>query len=378
MKKIGIIAEFNPFHNGHLYFIKKIKKLYPDSFITLILSSNYTERGEFSFLNKWDKTKLALENNIDLVIELPVYFATQSSDIFANYAVSVLEYLDIDYLIFGSECGDINTLINLASTSIFNKEYDTLVKEFLKVGNSYPASVSKALFNLTNVKLIDSNDILGVSYIKIILEKDYKIKPICIKRTNSYLNKKPTGSISSASCIREYYLKELDYKKYLPSNSYKLLNIDKNYITNYFQILKYKLISEIDKLDQYLDVNEGIDKKIKKVILKVNNYEELVCNLKSKRYTYNKLNRMFLHILLNIKKNDLYKIDYIRVLGFNANGRKYIKSMKEEITLPIITNYKESDSPVLKLEKISSIIYYNIIKRYDLIKKELMSVPIDY
>ena len=131
LDKIGIICEYNPFHNGHIYHIKKIKELFPDSFITLVLSSSFTERGEFSFLTKWDKTRIALKYHVDLVVELPFIFATQSADTFAKYAVSMLEYLEMDYLVFGSESDDIDTLKNLASTTLYNKEYDVLVKKYL-------------------------------------------------------------------------------------------------------------------------------------------------------------------------------------------------------------------------------------------------------
>ena len=377
MKKIGIIAEFNPFHNGHLYLINEIKKIFPDSLIVAIISTNFTQRGDFSFLTKWDKTRICLKNNIDLVIEIPTLFATQGSDVFSHYAVSVLEYLNIDYLVFGSESGDIDILKQLASTSLYNKEYDKLVKEYLKLGNSYPSSTSKALFNLTNIKLINSNDILGVSYIKTIMLNEYNIEPICIKRTNNYLNKKTSGNISSATSIRELYINNKDIKDYVPLITNKLINIDRNYLDNYFKILKYKLITEINNLNIYLDVSEGIDNKIKKVILEVNNYHDLIDRLKSKRYTYNRLNRMFIHILLNIKKDYKYDINYIRVLGFNNKGRSYIKEMKNEITLPIITNYKNIDDEVLYIEKIATITYLNIINRSDLIKEELMSAPIN-
>jgi len=376
MKKIGIVAEFNPFHNGHIYLINKIKEMYPDSLICVIMSSNYTERGELSILTKWDKTRIALNHNIDLVIEIPFYFSCQSSDIYANYAVSILEYLEMDYIVFGSETNDINILKNLASTTLYNSEYETLIKKYLDIGNSYPASVSKALYDLTNIKLINSNDILGVSYIKSILKNEYNIEPICIKRTNNYLDKKTSGSISSATSIRNNYINNIDIKEYVPKDTLKYMNIDRNYLNNYFSILKYKLISEINELDKYLDVNEGIDNKIKKVILNCNNLEELINKLKSKRYTYNKLNRMFLHILLNIKKDTKYDINYIRVLGFNELGKKYIKKIKNEIAMPIITNYKDIDDPVLNIERITTIIYLNIINRSDLIKEELMSVPI--
>ena len=128
MDKIGIICEYNPFHNGHIYHLKKIKEMFPDSFITLVLSASFTERGEFSFLTKWEKTKIALQYNVDLVVELPFLFATQSADNFAYYAISILENLGMDYLIFGSETNDIDVLKNLVSTTLYNKDYDKLVK----------------------------------------------------------------------------------------------------------------------------------------------------------------------------------------------------------------------------------------------------------
>lgn len=377
MDKIGIICEYNPFHNGHIYHINKIKEKFPDSFITLVLSSSFTERGEFSFLTKWEKTKIALKHKVDLVIELPFIFATQSADQFAYYAVSLLEYLDMDYLIFGSESDDVDTLKNLASTILYNKEYDNLVKQYLDLGNNYPSSISKALYNLTNVKINNSNDLLGLSYIKTILLNDYNIKPLTIKRTNDYLNKKLTNEISSATSIRNAYLKNEDISKYVPKLTEKCLNIDKNYIDNYFYLLKYKLINEINELDKYLDVSEGIDKKIKKIIFDVNTYDELLEKIKSKRYTYNKLNRMFLHILFNLEKEKSNQdINYIRILGFNQKGRLYLKTIKNKLNIPIITNYKDIDDFVLKFELKTTILYLQIINKPELIKEELRSIPI--
>ncbi len=375
MDKIGVIAEFNPFHNGHIYFLKCIKKKFPNSFITVILTTNFSQRGELSLLTKWDKTFLALQYGIDLVIELPFYFATQSADQFSYSAITILEALKMDYLVFGSETNDVDTLKNLASTILYHKEYNKLIKEYLDLGNSYPASISKALYNLTNVKLISSNDILGVTYIKTILENDYKMKPITIKRTNNYLNKKTTGSISSATSIRENYFNNKDYKDFIPKKTFDLLNINKDFLENYFYLLKYKILSD-KELSEYLDVGEGIDSKIKKNILKSNTYQELIESLKSKRYTYNKLNRMFLHIMINLKKNDKYSINYIRILGFNKLGRSYLKEIKPKTNLPLITNYKDINDPVLKLELTSSILYSHIIKKTSIIKKELQSIPI--
>ena len=376
MEKIGVIAEYNPFHNGHIYLIDKIKEKFPNSLITVILNTNFTERGEFSFLTKWEKTKIALLNKVDLVIEMPFIFGSQSADKFAYYAISILEKLNIDYLVFGSESDDVDTLKNLASTILYNKDYNNLVKKYLDMGNNYPSATSKALYNLTNINLIDSNDLLGVSYLKVILENNFNITPITIKRTNSYLNKNLTNNISSATSIREAYLNNQNIENYVPKDTLNYLNINKNYLNEYFKLLKYKLISEINDLDKYLDVAEGIDKKIKKIILKVNTYQELIENLKSKRYTYNKLNRMFLHILLNILKTSKYNINYIRILGFNSKGRLYLRTIKNDLDIPIITNYKDIDDEVLKKELAATIIYLNILNKENLIKEELKSIPI--
>ena len=377
LDKIGIICEYNPFHNGHIYHIKKIKELFPDSFITLVLSASFTERGEFSFLTKWDKTRIALKYQVDLVVELPFIFATQSADTFAKYAVSMLEYLEMDYLVFGSESDDIATLKNLASTTLYNKEYNILVKKYLDLGNNYPASISKALYNLTNVKIRNSNDLLGLSYIKTIMQNDYNIKPLTIKRTNDYLSQELTNQIASATSIRKAYLENKNIKEFIPKETKELLTIKKDYLNNYFYLLKYKLINEINELDKYLDIVEGIDKKIKKVIMNVNSYQELLEKTKSKRFTYNKLNRMFLHILLNLKKEDSKKpITYIRILGFNQKGRLYLKNIKNHLSISLITNYKDIDDFVLKFELKATIIYLEIINRPDLIKEELMSIPI--
>ncbi len=377
MEKVGIICEYNPFHNGHIYHLQRIKDMFPNSFITLVMSSSFTERGEASFLTKWQKTRLALIYGVDLVIELPFVFATSAADLFAEKAVFILEKLDMDYLVFGSETNDIDIFKNLTRCMLYNKEYDLLVKKFLDLGNSYPASVSKALYDLTGTKLEYSNDILAISYIKTIMLNNYKIKPLTLKRTNEYLNQELSELISSATSIRKAYLEKIDITNYVPKETKDLLNIPRNYLDNYFLLLKYKLISEIDELDTYYDVTEGIDKKIKKVIYQVNSYQELIDSIKSKRYTYTRLNRMFLHILTNLKENPKdIPINYLRVLGFDLEGREYLKKIKGTLDIPIITNYKDIDDEVLDIELKTTILYLSIMKFDDLIKEELKSIPI--
>ena len=147
MTTIGIICEYNPFHNGHIYHIKKIKEMYKDSIIILVMSGNFTQRGDISIINKWDKTKIALENNIDLVIELPFVFATQGADVFAKGAIQILNNLKVDKLIFGSECNNISELKELAKIQL-QENYNTLVKKYLEKGLNYPTAMSKALKDL--------------------------------------------------------------------------------------------------------------------------------------------------------------------------------------------------------------------------------------
>ena len=373
MKIIGLIAEYNPFHLGHLYQINKIKELYPDSIIIAIISTNFTQRGDISIINKWDKTKICLEYGIDLVIELPTLYATQSADIFAYGAIKILNDIGIDTLVFGTESDDINELIKLANIQLNNKEYDELVKKYLSLGINYPTAESKAIETITNIKIDKPNDLLALSYIKEIIKNNYHITPISIKRTNDYHSKKIDSNIINASLIRELLLKGEDISKYIPdiTNKYinKDINIDKSY--NY---LLYNIINNIDNLNEYLSVDEGIENRILKQINLSNNYQELVMKIKTKRYTYNKIKRMLLHILLDIKKEDNNKDIYIRVLGFNSSGRNYLNKIKKK--RDIFTSYKPNKSKVLDIEYKSTFIYSIITNNKELIKYEYKNKPI--
>ena len=167
MKKIiGIVAEYNPFHNGHKYQIDKIKERYKDCLIIVVLISIFTQRGNISILNKWEKTTCALNSGVNIVLELPYIYSTQSSDIFASYAVKILNELKIDYLCFGSEENNEEKLMKVASTQINNKKFDHLVKEELNKGINYPTALNNALKELTNITITKPNDLLGVSYLK--------------------------------------------------------------------------------------------------------------------------------------------------------------------------------------------------------------------
>ena len=374
MHKIGIIAEYNPFHNGHLYQIKEIKKRYPDSTIISVVSSSFTQRGDISLLNKWDKTKIALDNGIDLVIELPFVYSTQASDIFAEGAVKILNYLGIDTLVFGTERDTIEDLELLADIQINNKEYQEKVKQYLSIGLNYATSTNKALEDITNIKVDTPNDLLALSYIKQIKLNKYNIKCINIKRTTSYHGSEIKDNISSASNIREISANNQDIDNLIPFDKKLLYKVSMN---NYLDILKYKVLSEDININKYQTVDEGIEGRIIDNITKSSTYEELIQNIKTKRYTYNKISRMLLHILTSFTKEEASNIDidYIRVLGFTTKGQEYLSKIKKNITIPIITGYKKNISKVLDIEyRVTKI--YSLFTSASLIKKEYQIKPI--
>lgn len=380
MKKIGIICEYNPFHNGHLYHISKIKEMFDDSLIILVMSGNFTQRGEASIIPKYSKCDIALLSGIDLVIELPFIFATQSADVFAKTSIEILDKLNVDYVVFGSETNDINKLTMLAKTQINNKKYDKLVKEYLDKGVNYPTALSKALYQLTDKKIDKPNDILGVSYIREILKLNSNITPICIKRSNDYNSIELNDNITSASSIRYALLNGDDVKNYVPEYVYDYLK-NPIFTKNYFSLLKYKIMTE-NALEEYQTVDEGIQNRIKKCIINSKDLDDLILKVKTKRYTYNKLSRMFIHILCNLKKEEVKKhnkISYIRVLGFNIRGRNYLNEIKKDIDIPIITNFSRTNDPILDIEMRSTCVYASILNEKDkinLIESEYKDFPI--
>ena len=198
MKSIGIIAEYNPFHNGHLYHLNQIKEKYKDYTIILVMTGNFTERGDVAIIDKWKRKDIALNYGIDLVIELPFPFATQSADFFAYGAITLLEKLQVEKVIFGSESNNIKDLELIAKTELENDLFNNLVSLYSKMGYNYPTALSKSLEDLTNIKIDTPNDLLGISYIKTILKHNYNIKYETIKRINNYHEKESIDDIVSA------------------------------------------------------------------------------------------------------------------------------------------------------------------------------------
>lgn len=332
MEAVGIICEYNPFHNGHIYHIEQTKKLFPGRAIILVLNGYFLERGEISVLSKENKTKLALLYGVDLVVELPFIFGTQSADIFADAAIKILGMLGCKYLVFGSVCNNVQLLEEVAlkqDTSEYNKK----VKTLLDTGINYPTAMAKALE--TDEDIFNPNDLLGISYIKAIHKNKLDIIPACIKRTSDYHSITEENDIISASNIRSRLKNKEDISKYVPRKSIHLIENISN--EELFPYLKYKIITDND-LSRYLTVDEGIEYRLKEKITEASSLEEFISLVKTKRYTYNKIARMCIHILIGVPKNinKLASIEYIRILGFNKKGRNYLHEFKNEINVSLI------------------------------------------
>ena len=372
---IGIICEYNPFHYGHLYHLNKIKEIYPNSNIILVLSGWITERGDLSLIDKFKKADIALNYGVDLVVELPFKYI-QSADFFAKGSIEILNKLGCDTIVFGSESNNIENLKYLASIQLNNKDYDKLVKEYMEEGINYPTALSKALKTITGKTVDTPNDLLGLSYIREILKNNYNITPISIKRNSDYNSKVIEGKITSATSIRELLKNKKSIKKYVPKYSYKYLK-EVIFIDDYFNYLKYKIISTND-LTIYQGIDLELSNRIYKYIDDSNNLDELIQNIKTKRYTYNRIKRTLTYILLSITKEDCnnQNLEYIRILGFNDKGKEHLNKLKKDIDIPILTNY---DNKYLEKDlTINKIISLNdkIKNKKEFIEKEYKNKPI--
>lgn len=359
MKAIGIIAEYNPFHNGHIYQIQEIKKRFPEYPIIVVMSGNFTERGEPAIVNKWQRTKIALQNGIDLIIELPFPFATASADLFAHGAIAILKELQVSHLVFGSESNNLEYLQKAAKIQIHNVEFEQKVKDMIKTGLPYPKVLANVIKEMTGLQITNPNDILAISYIKEILLQQSNIIPVPIKRTNSYHSKTlGDNNIASATSIRHAIENKIDINLFIPIGS--LNNCTLHSKQEYFNYLKYQIYASWNSLESFHGMDRNLVKKIKKEISSVETIDELIQKIKSKNYTYQRLSRTLLYILCGYKKELAKQFQdptYIRILGFNEKGKNYLHLIKKNVSLPILSHYKDIDNTMLALESQVSNIY---------------------
>lgn len=363
-KVLGIVGEYNPFHNGHLYHLEESKKITGSTYTVAIMSGNFTQRGSTSLIDKWSKAEVAIQNGIDLVIELPVLYATSSAENFADGAVKILDSLKVvDYISFGAETSDIDTLDKLADVLYKEpKKYKTLLSHELNKGISFPKARENALMMYLNdirkyVNVLSSpNNILGIEYLKALKKYKSNIQPISISRYEAgYNDISYSGNIASATAIRNI-IKNGGFdilRRLLPAPSYSILleNIKQGHIVPDLSVFEKQIIYNLRKMDiteiaNLPDVSEGLEFAIKNAANSCNTIVEFLNIIKSKRYTSTRIQRILLYSLLGITKKDMElskkSIPYIRVLGLNTRGKFLISEIaKANPKLEIITSVKK-------------------------------------
>ncbi len=367
MQAVGIICEYNPFHKGHIHHIEETKKLFPGRTIVLVLNGYFLERGEVSILSKENKTLLALLYGVDLVVELPFIFGTQSADIFAEASIKILNYLGCSDIVFGSELNDITVLEKVVDIQS-KEEYNLKVKKYLDEGLNYPTALAKALE--IDYQVFNPNDLLGISYLKAIKKLNLEMKAHTIKRTSNYHDIEANDEVISAANIRKKIQNKEDISLFVPRRTSNLIEDIK--LDDLFMLIKYKILTDND-LSKYLTVDEGIHNRLKEKIMEANTLEEFIKLVKTKRYTYNKICRMLVHILVGVPKdiNKLANIDYLKILGFNKKGRAYLKELKDmDIGLVPIPN-----SLTYKYEMQAASVY-SLISKNNIIAYEKSNKPI--
>lgn len=347
MEIYGIIAEYNPFHNGHEYLINELRSK-GATHIVAAMSGNFVQRGDFAIMNKWARAEQALKNGVDLVIELPLPWSSSNAQIFAKGGVSVLNALGcVNCLGFGSECGD-SELLKKAAEETDKAEFQNEVKSFLQFGLSYPAAFGKAAENSRFKEILSNpNDTLALEYIKALTELNSDIKIVAVKREGSAHDSDITSDeFASATLLRNLILNKDTgcLAEFMPESSLNILKEEMN---------ESRAPADIKKLDTAVlsyfrrmapedwknvpDVTEGLENRLYRAAQTSENLNEFLETVKTKRYPLARIRRIALHAFLDTPKTlPCQAPPYIRILGFNKKGAEILKVAKKTATLPVL------------------------------------------
>lgn len=396
MKAVGLVTEYNPFHNGHLYHLNKAMELTGADISVAVMSGNFVQRGEPAVLDKYTRTSMALNSGVNLVVELPVNYAVSSAESFAAGALKILDYIKADSIAFGSESGDIERLSKLAHILCDNE--DTLYKEISKYtanGISYAAARQKVVEKLTDkdtaAMLTSSNNILAVEYLKAIIKNNYAIKPYTVQRQgDSYNDTDIRSEYASATALREN-LKVDNISEYIPVKAGLILSSNTNYIypdditeALFTRLLDILFASGYDKnvfienVMQYPDVSKEIAGRLYKSAMDmitrtvpqrseskdnwVFSFGSLCEHIKTKEVPLSRIKRALVRITLGLDKKHMEKYanePYIRVLGFDKKGQEYLSYIRKTVEVPLIT--KTADYKEMLLDDIHAANIYNMI-----------------
>ncbi|MDC3412816.1 nucleotidyltransferase [Aquibacillus sp. 3ASR75-11] len=397
MEACGLIVEYNPFHYGHQLHFSQSKQHSGKKCMIAVMSGNFLQRGEPAIIDKFHRTTIALQAGIDLVVELPFAYSVQNSDLFAKGAILTLKQLGASAICFGSEHGDIADFIHAyelyqGKQAHFKQE----LKKQLVTGLSFPESSKRAYQSIGldqgNIDLTKPNNILGFSYVKNIFDYQANMEPLTIKRSKSgYHDPEITHRIASATSIRSELFTHhsitdkaanslpLDAQREL--QSYKKKTGFWHNWERYFPFLQYRVLTmTTEELHQINGMEEGLENRIKQTAEKATSFNDWMQSVKTKRYTWTRLQRLFTHILTNTKKVTLKpyinesRIPYIRLLGMSKTGQSYLNEQKKKIDVPMLTRIQHGIHPFLDLEERVSDAYYSVLPplvRQDLKHQEL-------
>lgn len=370
MNICGIVVEYNPLTNGHLYHIQKAKEISQCDLLVAVMSGNFTQRGEPAIVDKWQRAKAAVENGVDLVFELPFAFACESADYFAKGAIQLLNSLRCQTIVFGTETLDKKSLRSLVEQSK-SEAYQKRVKLLLDRGESYPQAQAQAF---TGISISLPNDLLAYSYVKQIIMQNAAIDFVPIQRTNAYHG---DLSGSSASSLRQ----RLKNKQSISSLSPMQIHGELHDFNDYFEPLYAKLMfTDIEELNKIHLVSEGLEYRFKKKIASATNMTDFINQVKTKRYTIPRLMRTIIHVLLNDTSacREKQDVGYLRLLAASHNGQMALRELKKTASLPIISRFSEIKHPHLALELAATQLYAMPLaptKRIGIINQEYKQIP---
>lgn len=379
-KSIGIIAEYNPFHNGHLYQIQKAKELTGADTVIAVMSGNFTQRGDTSLINKFEKAKIALQNEVDMVIELPTIYSISSAENFALGGIKILNEIgNIDYLVFGIEEDNLQELKAIADVLVNeNDEFKRTIKEELDKGNSYPKAREIALKKVLSSENVENimkkpNNILAIEYLKALKTTNSKIKPIAIKRKNIMHNDENINeNYASGTYIRKLFIENNfnEIRKVVPKYTYERLLELKNHgtyvtsINDFSDIVIYKIRTMTkEEISQIADVNEGLENSIKLASTTCKTIDEIIEKVSTKRYTKTRISRILTYILLDITKSEIEQSknanQYIRVLGINKKCEGILKTINNDKLITSLKKFEENngENQLLNIDKKATEIY---------------------
>ena len=388
MSVIGIVCEFNPFHNGHKHLIDSVKQR--GDVIVCVMSGNYVQRGEPAIFPKDVRVEMALKCGADVVLELPFVYATSSAEIFARNAVKILDAFGCDKLAFGTEMADINGISNAVDIFLGN-DFDDKINMYLYQGLSYPVARQKAFDEYDcSFDISSPNNILAVEYVKAIRQLNSEMMPLPIKRIGAgYNDDFAYDDFASATYIRKLINAQETYENYIPENIFDIyvdtiskgLFLDKDkYNLIALTLLRDKVGSNLSSL---ANMAEGLENRIENAVKNSTNMYEILENIKTKRYTYSRLSRAILSMMFGVTSNDIMiSVPYCRMLGFNTNKSTEIGVLIDNCKLPFVVNYSDFtkyDNPEIKrvfeLENKSTDIYSLMLNTCSVCSKEMTYFP---